>query len=99
MIVKTQLYTRDEIRRIVEMRCKVEGIAITSEALDKLADEGERSSLRYALQLLTPSGIVSKNKGKGEVGVADVEELGELFLDAKRSAVVLRSTEDFEKRY
>ncbi|OWZ81138.1 RuvB-like helicase 1 [Cryptococcus neoformans Bt85] len=99
MIVKTQLYTRDEIRRIVEMRCKVEGIAITSEALDKLADEGERSSLRYALQLLTPSGIVSKNKGKGEVGVADVEELGELFLDAKRSAGVLRSIEDFEKRY
>ncbi|WVQ82272.1 RuvB-like helicase 1 [Cryptococcus sp. DSM 104549] len=99
MIVKTQLYSRDEIRRIVEMRCKVEGISVSAEALDRLADEGEKSSLRYALQLLTPAGIVARNKGKGEVGVADVEELGELFLDAKRSTGVLKGLDDFEKKY
>ncbi|ODO08886.1 RuvB-like helicase 1 [Cryptococcus wingfieldii CBS 7118] len=99
MIVKTQLYTRDEIRRIVDLRCRVEGISHTPEALEKLADEGEKSSLRYALQLLTPAAIISRNKGKGEVSVADVEELGELFLDAKRSTGVLRGQEDFEKRY
>ncbi|WVN88108.1 RuvB-like helicase 1 [Cryptococcus depauperatus CBS 7841] len=99
MIVKTQLYNRDEIRKILELRTRIESINLTPEALDRLADEGENSSLRYALQLLTPAGIIAKNRGKGEVCVQDVEGLGELFLDAKRSASALRGMEDFEKRY
>ncbi|WVR07275.1 RuvB-like helicase 1 [Kwoniella sp. DSM 27419] len=99
MIVKTALYNRDEIRKVVEMRCKVESITVTPEALDKLADEGEGSSLRYALQLLTPASILARNKGKTEVGVEDIAELGELFLDAKRSTGVLRTMEDIETKY
>lgn len=90
MVVKTSPYAREEIKKVVELRCKVEGIAVRPEALDRLADEGERSSLRYALQLLTPAMILAKGRGGNEVGVEDVGELGELFLDAKRSTVVLR---------
>lgn len=90
MIVKTATYSRDEIKRVLEMRIKVEGLSVRSEALDKLADEGEKSSLRYALQLLTPAAILARTVGRTEVGLIEVGELGELFLDTKRSAGVLR---------
>lgn len=90
MIVKTTSYSRDEIRQVVGLRCKIEGITLSNEALDLLADEGEKSSLRYALQLLSPAAILAKLKGKVDVGVEDVGELGDLFLDAKRSTVVLQ---------
>lgn len=96
MIVKTSLYTRDEIRRVIEIRAKTEGITLATSALDKLADEGEGSSLRYALQLLTPASILAKGRGGTEVGVQDIMELGELFLDAKRSTGVLKGMEGLQ---
>lgn len=90
MIIKTATYTRSEIRQVLETRCKVEGISLKQEALDKLADEGEKTSLRYALQLLTPASIVAKLSGRLEVGVEDVGELGDLFLDARRSGSIMK---------
>lgn len=96
MIVKTQLYTRDEIRRVIEIRSKTEGISLSIEALDRLADEGEKTSLRFALQLLTPGSILSKGRGGTEVGIQDVQELGELFWDAKRSTGMLRGMEGMQ---
>jgi len=94
MIVKTDLYTRDEIRAVLDLRCRVEGITLRNEALDQLADEGEKSSLRYALQLLTPAAILARTAGRSEVGLEDVSELGELFLDTRRSAGVLRAMDE-----
>jgi RuvB-like protein 1 (pontin 52) len=85
MIVKTQSYTRDEIRVVLETRARVEGIVLKKEALEHLADRGEKTSLRYSLQLLTPASILAKLGGRGEVGLEDVGELGELFLDGRRS--------------
>lgn len=87
MIVKTQTYTRDEIRSVLETRAKVEGITLRKDALDKLADEGEKSSLRFALQLLSPASVLAKVGGRSEVTLEDVGELGELFLDARRGGV------------
>ena len=85
MIVKTQSYTRDEIRVVLETRARVEGIVLKKEALEHLADRGEKTSLRYSLQLLTPASILAKLGGRAEVGLEDVGELGELFLDGRRS--------------
>lgn len=99
MIVKTEPYSRDEIRLILDSRCKVEGIAVAPEALDKLADEGEKSSLRYALQLLTPASILAKTAGRAEVTPSDVGELEGLFLDTKRSTGVLREQDRVAKVY
>jgi RuvB-like protein 1 (pontin 52) len=87
MIVKTQTYTRDEIRSVLETRAKVEGITLRMDALDRLADEGEKSSLRFALQLLSPASVLAKVGGRNEVVLEDVGELGELFLDARRGGV------------
>ena len=46
MIVKTDAYTREQIGKVVQMRANVEGLKLSSDVVDKLAGEGEKSSLR-----------------------------------------------------
>jgi RuvB-like protein 1 (pontin 52) len=111
MIVRTIPYNREEIKRVLALRARVEGLTVSPEAAEKLADEGVRTSLRYvcpvlvrmwphhadcgrggnryALQLLTPSSILSKISGQTELGLQDVSEIGSLFLDARSSARTL----------
>jgi DNA helicase TIP49 (TBP-interacting protein) len=42
----------------VRIRATTEGLQITDAAIDKIAEHGVRISLRYCLQLLTPSRYV-----------------------------------------
>jgi RuvB-like protein 1 len=58
LIVPTTAYDAEEIRRIVRIRANTEGVAISDAALDKISEHGVRISLRYCLQLLTPSRYV-----------------------------------------
>merc|ERR1711939_939385 len=91
MIVRTMPYSRDEIRDVLRLRARVEGLTIAPDALEKLADNGTKTSLRYALQLLTPASILAKLGGRsGEITLADVSETDELFLDARGSARMLQ---------
>ncbi|KAJ9092514.1 RuvB ATP-dependent DNA helicase pontin [Naganishia cerealis] len=90
MIVRTYPYKLDEVRHVLETRCRVEGTAVSPEALEKLANEGIQSSLRYALQLLTPASIIARLSGRTQIEPQDVGEMNSLFLDAKRSATLLR---------
>ena len=52
------------------------------------------SSLRHAVQLLTPSQVIAATKDKNKVGKDDIEEANLLFCDAKRSAKVLQEQSD-----
>ncbi|KAK9388959.1 TIP49 C-terminus-domain-containing protein [Lipomyces mesembrius] len=92
LIVRTLPYNRDEIRLIVEKRKNTESLSISEEGLDKLAEQGVNSSLRYALQLMAPAGILARAKGRPEIGVADIEEAEELFIDAKRSTAIVQAS-------
>ncbi|KAK9479251.1 TIP49 C-terminus-domain-containing protein [Lipomyces japonicus] len=94
LIVRTLPYNKEEIRQIVEKRKATEGLAVADDALDRLAEQGVETSLRYALQLLAPAGILSRSKGRQEIGVADVEEAEELFIDAKRSTAIVQAAGD-----
>ncbi|TPX45332.1 hypothetical protein SeMB42_g04050 [Synchytrium endobioticum] len=89
LIIRTLPYTRDEIEIILNIRAKTEGISIADEALKSLSDMGVRTSLRYAIQLLTPSNILARINGRTAIGLDDVEETGRLFYDAKSSAKIL----------
>ncbi|KAF9457397.1 RuvB-like helicase 1 [Collybia nuda] len=86
MIVKTEQYTREQVGKVVHLRSIVEGLKLGSGVLERLAAEGENSSLRYALQLLTPASILANLAGRTQIEVEDIGEMGELFLDAKTSA-------------
>lgn len=45
--------------------------------------------LRYALQLLTPASILASLQGRTQIGLEDIGEMNELFLDAKTSAEMM----------
>ena len=47
-------------------------------------------SLRYANQLLTPASLLARVQGKENVEREQVEEINELFYDAKSSAKILQ---------
>ncbi|KAI0751977.1 RuvB-like helicase 1 [Irpex lacteus] len=86
LIVKTDSYTLDEVAKVVQLRANVEGLKLGNGVLDHLAAQGEKSSLRYALQLLTPASILATLAGRQQIELDDIREMGELFLDAKTSA-------------
>lgn len=89
LIVPTYPYELADIRTIVRIRAKTEGIEVEEGAIEKLAERGVTTSLRYALQLLTPAMILSRVAGRGRIEVADVEECESLFIDTKRSAAIV----------
>lgn len=89
LIVKTDGYSHDEVAKVVQLRADVEGLQLGSGVLDRLAKRGETSSLRYALQLLTPASILATLAGRKQIEQEDINEMGELFLDAKTSAMAI----------
>lgn len=66
--------------------------SLAPDAVDELTKQGENVSLRYALQLLAPAGILARARGSegGAVTGMDVQEAVGLFWDAGRSAGQLR---------
>lgn len=89
LIIPTSTYGSEEIKRIIRLRVTTEQLGITEAALEKVVDDGLRISLRYALQLLTPSSIVARINGRNEINVEDVAECEDLFIDARRSAAIV----------
>jgi len=94
LIIRTEPYSVPEMFQILAIRAKVEEIEASEEALMNLAQIGERATLRYAVQLLTPAKIVAAAAGRTEITQADLEETDALFFDAKRSAQRLAEQAD-----
>jgi TBP-interacting protein len=94
LIINTRLYTHGEIEEILKIRAKEEKVELSKEALEYLTKVGEDSSLRYAVQLLTPSAEVAKSRGKKQVDVEDIERVKGLFSDIRRSIEHLKMYED-----
>eukprot|EP01060_Flectonema_neradi_P031986 TRINITY_DN4_c5_g1_i1.p1 TRINITY_DN4_c5_g1~~TRINITY_DN4_c5_g1_i1.p1 ORF type:complete len:461 (+),score=111.07 TRINITY_DN4_c5_g1_i1:88-1470(+) len=93
LIVKTLPYSREEIMKIVDIRAQVEGLQLDQEAIDKLGEIGDRTTLRYVAQLLTPASIVCDSQGRETIAREDIMEVDELFHDAKASAKLLHANE------
>jgi RuvB-like protein 1 (pontin 52) len=89
LIVPTVAYDKEEIATIVRLRAKTENLILSEDALARVARWGEDVSLRYALQLLAPASVLATVAGKKEIGLDEVEEVGGLFIDAKRSAAIV----------
>jgi len=91
MIIKTKQYSADEIKEIVNIRAAVENIKIEEKAIETFGEIGARTSLRYTVQLLTPCAILASINGNEEITKEEIDEVSELYLDAKRSAEILKS--------
>ncbi|KAI9285009.1 RuvB-like 1 [Umbelopsis sp. AD052] len=86
LIIRTLPYTIDEIKVIVRIRAKVESLNVEDSAADFIAETGIKTSLRFAIQLLTPASILAAINGRDTITQDDVNEVDDLFLDAKKSA-------------
>ncbi|XP_068939919.1 ruvB-like 1 isoform X2 [Petaurus breviceps papuanus] len=94
MIIRTMLYTPQEMKQIIKIRAQTEGINISEEALNHLGEIGTKTTLRYSVQLLTPANLLAKINGKDSIEKEHVEEINELFYDAKSSAKILADQQD-----
>ncbi|XP_071809980.1 ruvB-like 1 [Asterias amurensis] len=89
MIIKTLPYTQEEVKQILKIRATTESILIEDGSLEKLAEIGTKTTLRFAAQLLTPSSILSHINGKDTITTDEIDEISGLFYDAKSSAKIL----------
>ncbi len=96
LIISTRPYTRDEIKKILEIRAAEEKVKFAEKALEKLTEIGEQATLRYAVQLLTPSYIVAKESGRENILPGDVERAVKLFSDVSRS---VKELERWREKY
>jgi RuvB-like protein 1 len=86
LIIRTMPYSLEEMIQIISIRAEAEGLQVEPEALAAMGEIGARTSLRYAVQTLTPARIIAQTSGRDVISLVDVEEVDELFLDAKASA-------------
>ncbi|XP_014789581.1 ruvB-like 1 [Octopus bimaculoides] len=94
MIIRTLPYTQEEMMQILGIRSQTESIHISDESLQLLSLTGTNSTLRYAVQLLTPANLLARINGKDGIGKEEIEEVKKLFYDAKSSAKLLQKFDD-----
>ncbi|NPA47669.1 MAG: RuvB-like helicase [Thermococci archaeon] len=94
LIINTEPYKKDEVREIVKIRAREEGIDVAEEAVEYLAELGERTSLRYAVQLLAPASVLARG---GEVKLEHVRKAEEYFSDVSRSMQTVEKLEGMLK--
>lgn len=93
LIIRTMPYSVEEMVKILSIRAATEDLTLDESALARLGEIGQRTTLRYANQMLTPARILAQTNGKEEISQDDVEEIDELFYDAKASAKILQEQE------
>ncbi|KAG2483592.1 hypothetical protein HYH03_017534 [Edaphochlamys debaryana] len=94
VIIRTLPYSLAEMVQILAIRAQVEGLGIDEESLAFLGEVGERTSLRHAVQLLTPASMLARTNGRDTISRGDLEEIDNLFHDAKYSARLLAEQAD-----
>ena len=96
LIISTKPYTKSEITQILDIRCQEEDVELTESAMKLLAKIGVECSLRYAIHLITAANLVAQKRKSGEVDVADIRKVYNLFVDVKRSTDFLK---DYEREF
>lgn len=89
LIIKTMPYAQQEIMQIISIRAQIEGIVLDDEALTEFGTIGSKTTLRYAVQLLTPANILARINGQETITKDEIDEVNDLFFDAKASAKLL----------
>lgn len=80
--------------QILSIRAATCSLELEEEALAYMGEIGARTSLRYAVQMLSPAKILAETAGREAINQGDIEEVDQLFFDAKASAKLLAEQED-----
>ena len=94
LIINTQPYTEDEIKRILEIRFDEEDVTVAPDAAALLTKVGAETSLRYAIHLISAASLAAQRRKSAAVEVEDVSKAYTLFLDVKRSVQYLQEFQD-----
>ncbi|KAF7816048.1 ruvB-like 2 [Senna tora] len=89
LIISTQPYTEDEIRKILDIRCQEEEVEMSDGAKHLLTKIGVETSLRYAIHLITAAALACQKRKAKIVDLEDINRVYHLFLDVKRSTQYL----------
>ncbi|NP_001150627.1 RuvB-like 2 [Zea mays] len=89
LIITTQPYTEDEIRKILDIRCDEEDVEMSADAKVLLTKIGVETSLRYAINLITSAALACQRRKGKVVDMEDISRVYQLFLDVKRSTQYL----------
>lgn len=93
LIITTEPYSREEIKTIIEIRAVESGMMLSDSAMERLTEIGEKTSLRYAVQLLAPAYEFAKMRNSGKVELEDVERAASIFVDVSQSSAYLKKWE------
>lgn len=94
LIIDTHPYNRDEIKSILKIRAREENVELEEEAIDYLSEVGEETSMRYAVQLISPANEVAESKDREKVTKEDAEEARRLFISVEDSVGFLKKYEE-----
>ncbi|XP_061376311.1 uncharacterized protein LOC133318336 [Gastrolobium bilobum] len=89
LIISTQPYTEDDIRKILDIRCEEEDVEMAEGAKCLLTKIGVETSLRYAIHLITAAALACQKRKGTMVDMEDINRVYNLFLDVKRSTQYL----------
>ncbi len=94
VIITTQPYDVESVKEILHIRSKEEKIKLDTNALKRLAEVGAKSSLRYAVQLLSLAAQNARALNNEKVSLEDVQRVDDLFMDINEAAEYLRKYEE-----
>merc|ERR1712124_208303 len=96
LIITTEPYNTDDIKKILQIRCEEEDVEMTDDALSLLTRIGLDTTLRYAIHMITAAHLVCNKRQGTEVAIEDIKKVYTLFMDLKRSVKML---EDYHQDF
>ncbi|MEM2112421.1 MAG: RuvB-like domain-containing protein [Candidatus Bathyarchaeia archaeon] len=94
VIIATHEYDAESIQEILRIRTVEEKIKLERDALERLTEIGTKSSLRYAVQLLSLAAQNAKMLKREKVTLEDVERVSSLFMDVGEATEHLKKYEE-----
>merc|ERR1712057_151594 len=89
LIITTEPYDSEDIKKILQIRCEEEDVEMTEDAMSLLTRIGQDTTLRYAIHMITAAHLVCTKRQGTEVGIEDIKKVYTLFMDLKRSVKML----------
>jgi len=85
LIIPTHPYGKEEVEKILKIRIDEENVSMEPKALQLLTVMGMKTSLRYALHMITVSNLLAQKRNSAKTEPQDVKRCYELFVDKQRS--------------